>query len=168
MTNVLDNGFGAGGTVSSGQVQAQAARSLALLHASESTVRHLTGNAEISRIAARDLERLAQRLRAEHPRPDLDPEGRTADLLRQCAEGAERLHASEIKRRDAARRECRLTGDDGVEDACTDCIAAIAEYHAVVSDLCDALLVSTAAASPRHEVLYTDADALVADILAGR
>lgn len=168
MTKSLDRPIRPEELVSSAQVQAQAARSLALLLAIESTIERLTQNAAITRIVAREVESFNDRLRAQHSGADLDPEGCASELLLRSAELAERVHAREVARREAARRDHRLNGDDGVEEACSDYIAALAEYHTAVGELRETLLIAKARRSAVGNTLYDDADALVADILAGR
>lgn len=165
--SAVDRGIIRLASVTSGQVQAQATRSLAFLNVIETTVQHLVTNTEIARIAAREALRFSERIRLHGAEGDLDPEGHSGEIVLQAAETAARVHAREVRRRDHARLDPQLKAEDGIEDACNAYIEALAEFHTALMEMRDTILISTALASARAPRVYTDAQSLMADLTAG-
>ena len=123
----------------SSQVQAQAARSVALLNAIEATVTRCTADAEIIGVLNREFSRFLEYLKTHEPVGLLDPEGRACDLFEQASSTALRLYNKCIERRESARRDTRLTGEDGVEDAFTALISELADFHNILEDTRDSM-----------------------------
>jgi hypothetical protein len=123
----------------SSQVQAQAARSVALLNAIEATVSRCTADAAIIAVLNSEFAKFLEYLRTSEPEGLLDPEGRACDLFEQGSNTALRLYNKAVERREHARRDTRLTGEDGVEDAYTELIAELADFHNVLEDIRDSM-----------------------------
>jgi hypothetical protein len=151
---------------SSGQVQAQAMRSVTLLNAIESTVLNLASNTTILRAMANDTRGLIAELEGRDLDQLIDPDGRTCELLEQAAEGAHRVYKKALAKREAARRDHLLRGEDGVEDAYTSYIAAIADFHNALEDARNMVADIDALKSPVAGGAFTDVDAMFAALEA--
>ena len=154
-------------SLSSGQVQAQAARTIAFLHLIESTIQRLTSNTEFLRTAAREVERFNVSIRASEPLRPLDPEGRACLLLDQAAETAERVYNRAVRECESARGDGRLTSDDGVVDAFEAEVEAVADFHNQVVEMREAVLLHNARALGPSGRVYADVDEMFADIASG-
>lgn len=149
----------------SSQVQAQAARSVALLNAIEATVTRCVADAEILAVMNREFSKFLEFLRTSEPEALLDPEGRACELFEQGSSTALRLYNKCIARRDSARRDTRLTGEDGVEDAFSQLISELADFHNILEDTRDAMATIDAERSPAVGSA-TGADELLAKLKA--
>ena len=150
--------------LSSGQLQAQAARTVAFLHLIESTIQRLTGNTEVLRTAIRESKRVVDHIRAEGPPTPLDPEGRACELLEQAAAVAERVYQRTVGQRDSANRDARLSDEDGVVDAFDQLVEALADFHNQIGELREAVLIHDARLAGPSGRVYDDVDAMFADI----
>lgn len=147
----------------SGQVVAHAARSVALLHAIESTITVVSSNATIIHSVTHDVIKLIDGIDSYSGDALLDPEGRACHLFIQAAETASRLHRRCPDAIAAAHRDNDLRDDDGVVDAWEDLMAALSDYHNAIEDLRDRILTVDALKSPRGAI-YTNVDTLLADL----
>jgi hypothetical protein len=68
----------------------------------------------------------------------------------------------------SARADSRLTSDDGVEAAFAAYAAAAASVHEAIESYRDHLETLDALQSPRGEKVYSDAEDMIDEILAGR
>lgn len=132
----------------SSQVQAQAARSVALLNAIEATITRCVADADIIAVMNRELSQFREYLRTGEPEGLLDPEGRACDLFEQASGTALRLYNKSIAHRNSARRDTRLSGDDGVDDAFTHLITELAHFHNLLEDTRDSMATIDAERSP--------------------
>lgn len=147
----------------SGQVVAHAARSVALLHAVESTIAVATTNATILHSVALEASRLVESLEQYTGSTALDPEGRACELLEQASQTVGRLHQGCQRKLHAAQNAKELRSDDGVADAWHDMMDAAASCHNALQDARDRLLDLDALQSPRRAV-YTNVDELFTDL----
>lgn len=147
---------------SSGQIQAQARRSLGFLQAIESTVTNTEADSEYLRAMTNELNRLLGQLSESNHQTVIDPEGRICELLELAADGAQRLHKRVIERRQHARLDSRLEADDGVVECLTGLIAAVADYHNAIENVRDAIATLDALHSPSIGATYTDVDEMFA------
>lgn len=148
--------------VSPGQVQAQAARSVAFLNAIESTVSNLTTDAQLMHAMAGEASALINQLHDMPIESPLDQDGRICELLRQSADTSDRIHERAVMRREIARRDKRLNGADGVEDAYTVFIDAAAALHNLTEDLLDVVLTRDSILSNTSGQRFDSVDALFA------
>lgn len=150
---------------SSSQMQAYASRTLVFLQAIETTIRSLaTDTAVVSTLVNEARETLSQLEKSEQT-ADIDPNGRICDLLEKAAASAERTYNVAVQRRQAARDDKALTEEDGVVDAYTAFIAAIADFHNVVEDLRDTVATLDASRLPGTGKSFTSADELIEHLL---
>lgn len=152
----------------SGQVQAQAARSVTLLNAIEAAVTRAHSNASLLHTLAAEMEQAAAGLSRIEGRVALDPEGRASELLKKAAAAAARIHEDADMRMHSAREDNELTCDDGVEDAFAELAAAAAAMHDAVENYRDILETIEALDSRVGDKLYAEPESLFADILLGR
>lgn len=130
------------------EVQEQAFRSMKLLDAIEGTVTRLVSDTEIIRTLVREFSGFREYLRSKEPVGLLDPEGRARAMFERAAEVALRIYNDSIAGREGARRDKALTGEDGVEDAFTSFIEAIADLHNLCEDISDTMATLDAERSP--------------------
>lgn len=123
-------------------------RSLQLLNAIESTITRCASDTEILRTLHREFRGFLSWLTANDATTPLDPEGQACELFEQASAAALRMYNVSIARRESARADRRLTGEDGVEDAYTALIAAFADVHNVLEDVRDAMATIDAEKSP--------------------
>jgi hypothetical protein len=164
MNNDLLRQGDAGVSCASG-LQAYASRTLDLLQLIEKTVGRLQADTDLLRVWSDDVRRvIASTAAADHGR-EIDPDGRTAYLLRKGAAAAKRMHAEQIARRESARADPDLRDDDGVVEAFSAFIDAVAEVHNLLEDLLDTIETLDAERSPVIGGTFGSADDLVADML---
>lgn len=139
-----------GGAVgpTSSEVQEQAARSVRLLDAIEGTVTRLVSDTEIVRTLVREFSGFREYLCSKEPAGLLDPEGRARAMFEKAAMAALRIYNDNIAARERARNDGALTGEDGVEDAFTSFIEAVADLHNLCEDIRDAMATLDAERSP--------------------
>lgn len=147
------------------EVGAFATRSKALLDAIDQTVDSLVSNTELLQLLTGQAHRLIDKLRSREWEADLDPDGTIANQLRLGAEQLQARYDRALAGREAARRDPVLREDDGVVDAYTQFIAALADYHNALEDMRETVGMLDALRSPRSETAYTSADDLFAAIL---
>lgn len=152
----------------SGEVQAQAARSLTLLNAIETAVTRASTNAELLTTIAGEFQSAADGLAKIAAGTVLDPEGRASHLLHLAAAAAARIYEGAVKSKNSAQADHRLTSEDGVETAFAQFAAAAASVHDAVENYRDHLETLDALNSRRGEKVYAESDDMIADILAGR
>lgn len=143
-----------------------AARSLALLQAIELTVTSLASDTEVFNLFAKHASDLAKGLVETEHAELLDKDGATAAKFKAGAEAIARLHARAIRRRDAARKDGRLTDEDGVEDAFDAYIASLADFHNEVESLRELMENLDSLKEPALPEVFTDVDALIASLKA--
>lgn len=114
-------------------VQAEAARSLEILRAIESTLawlERLTGQlrADVS---------FAEKVNAglEQIAGVIDPDNTIQDALQTAQLDVEELHSLLIAKRQHGRDDQRLTEEDGIEAAYTEAIAAAADLHNAINTM---------------------------------
>lgn len=95
----------------------------------------------------------------------IDPDGRIADLLRKGAAAAQRMHAEQVARRESARADPDLREEDGVVEAFSAFVDALAEVHNLLEDLRDTIETLDAERSPVVGRAFGSADELVEDML---
>ena len=117
----------------SASVSADASRSLDLLRDIEITLawlRRLTGklraDAEFAEAANESLGDIAD---------PIDPDDGIQTALEQAQNEVQALYQLLIDKRDAGRRDQRLTEDDGIEAAYTEAIAQAADLHNAINTL---------------------------------
>ena len=148
-------------TPSSGQVQAQARRSLDFLRVIESTITEAETDAQYLRTMAGEISALQLRLNEDRPSGPLDPDERAGELLLLASQAAIRMHERATTRRQHAKLDDRLSEDDGVVDCLTALIAALADYHNVIEALRHTIETHDAMLSPVIGT-YTNARDLIA------
>lgn len=144
----------------SGQVQAQAARSVALLNAIEGTITRLVSDTEITYTLVRESRLFLESLKSSERTELLDPEGRACDLFKQGSAASLRLYNKCIDKRNAARTATELSSEDGVAEAYTGFIAALADLHNVLEDIRDTMATLDAELSPVVGVAASHAELL--------
>ncbi len=152
----------------SGQVQAQAARSVTLLNAIEAAVTRAHSNATLLSTLAEEMEKASAGLAQIKSHSALDPEGRANDLLKKAAAAAARIHEDADMKMHSARADGNLTCDDGVDDAYAELADAAAAMHNAVEVYRDVLETIEALDSPVGDKLYTEPGDIFADIFSGR
>lgn len=153
------------GSPSSGQIQAQARRSLDFLRVIESTITEAESDAQYLRTMAGEISVLQQSLNENRPPSPLDPDERAGELLLLASQAAMRMHERAITRRQHAKADERLSDDDGVVDCLTALIAALADYHNVIEALRHTIETHDALLSPVIGT-YTDMQDLVSALRA--
>jgi hypothetical protein len=122
-----------------GEIAGVAARSVALLDAIEDTVNSLAGHTEVLRLISDQGRRILAQL-AEAPPPGvIDSNGSISEDLRRTAAKTLKDYHDAIERRNCARNAPELTPEDGVEDAYTNHIQALADLHNTIEDMRDAM-----------------------------
>jgi 16S rRNA G527 N7-methylase RsmG len=120
-----------------GEIAGVVARSVALLDAIESTVTSLAGHTEVMALLANQGRRITEEVAKFKGEALIDAEAvNTEGLQRLTAKLLADYHDA-IERRNSARNDHQLTADDGVEEAWTNHIAALADLHNVLEDLRD-------------------------------
>lgn len=148
-----------------GEICGVAARSLGLLDAIDRTVALLeTDNVMIRSITAQAEKTRCALLERGEPSAVVDPDGRIADSLKRVAEAITKDYNLAIECRESARCDKDLSPDDGVVDAFSEHIAALADFHNAVEDLRDTMETLDSLRSPSAGKTYTDIDKLFADL----
>lgn len=150
---------------SNARIAAQASRSLHLLSAIENTIEGVETDARLMANLAEEARRILETLDGSTPGL-VDPDGRTGDLLSKGAAAARRLYDFAIRKRQAARDDPQLTGEDGVVEAYDAYIAAAADLHNMLEDLRDTLETIDSLQSPSTGKQYTSVEDLLADLRA--
>lgn len=151
---------------SSSQMQAFASRTLSFLHLIESTVRSLETDSDVISSLASDCRATLEKVVASSIDVPLDPEGRVCELLEQGSATAARIYADAIRRREFARNDKALTDDDGVVEAYSKFIAAVADFHNAVEDLRDTIATVDASLQSGTGQTFKSADDLIAHLLS--
>jgi cell division septum initiation protein DivIVA len=168
MNNHCQNEDGGVHVLTSGRLQAEAARSVAFLNAIESTVSHLVTNAQIATAMAKECHQIAESMSAAPIEAALDPEGRVCDLLRQAADGLSRVHARCSAKEQAARGDQGLSGEDGVADAYAGFLESISHWHDALEELRERIETMDALVSESGGATYADVDEMLSTIATRR
>lgn len=150
---------------SNARIAAQASRSLQLLSVIENTIVSVDTDAGLMANLAAEARKVLEMLDVNVPAP-VDPEGQSRELLGKGAAVAQRIYDLAIRKRQAARDDPRLSGDDGVVEAYDTYIAAAADLHNVLEDLRDTLETIEGLQSPTSGKQFTSVEALLADLRA--
>ena len=140
------------------------ARDLALLNAIEDTIDALTLEAKQLGSLAAFAEDTAARIKNMQPAKMLDAEGTLERILLAGQEKAEEYGATLRAKRQAGRDDCRLTEEDGIEDAYNAVIEVVVELHNGLNGLRWAVLVHDGLLSPSAGAPTREVDALFADL----
>lgn len=136
------------GGASPSQVQAFASRNLDFLQLIEKTISRLTSDADFLRVQTNDIRKVVHGLSKVTSSPEIDPEGRVAELLRMAGDVTHRLYARVTKQRASAASDKALKDDDGVVEAFDDMLDALAGYFDALQTMCDAVQTLSATRSP--------------------
>lgn len=141
-------------------VQAFASRNLQLLRAIETTIDSLAADCEIIHTLCDDMAQRNEKLRQSMRVEKMDPEGRTVQLLAQCADSIGRIHADAQRRRQSAVDDKQLKSEDGVVEAYDDYLEALNRFHDGVAELHDLIETHDALLEKPSDVVYGSADEL--------
>jgi hypothetical protein len=109
------------------KVSSDAARSLQLLNAIEATCDWLAMQKGTIEAITTFVENVTPKLLASEK--VIDDEDRLEPALLKAQDAAKSLYESLIAKRESARADVQLRPDDGVEDAFTQAISAVADLH---------------------------------------
>lgn len=123
-------------------------RSVALLDAIEQTVTLLHGDTEVLVFMANQAKEVTARVAGIEPQKAIDPDCSISVSLKKLCEQLEQDYKSAIARRSAARMDPQLTKDDGVEDAYSLHIAALADLHNAIEALRESMEIHDSRLSP--------------------
>lgn len=132
----------------SSEIAGVAARSVALLETIERTVTLLSGDTESLVFVANQAVATSSSIIESNVQHEIDPQGEIAVSLKDVCSKLEKDYEIAIQRRQSARNDPVLTPDDGVEDAYTLHIAALADLHNALENLRDAMEIHDARLSP--------------------
>lgn len=150
---------------SSAQLQAYARRTLDFLTVIENTVSGLATNRDVVVLLNKECKKTLGRIKKSHFDSEIDPDGCICDSLTNAAAVAERLYNSAVQRRAMIRENAAITTEDGLDEAFTGFIAAVADFHNVLEDLRDAILTLDASREPSTGTTFRSADELLAHLL---
>ncbi len=127
------------------------ARSVHLLDAIEETVNSLDGHTEMLQLLVEQGRRVLSALGQSQDvvaKGLIDPDNVISGKLKASAEKIHTDYLAAIAARESARLDPELRPDDGVEQAYTEHIAALADLHNVIEDLRDTMETIDARHSP--------------------
>ncbi|HYE70810.1 MAG TPA: hypothetical protein VD932_04725 [Aquabacterium sp.] len=146
---------------SPGRVQAFASRTLDFLQTIERTIDRLQADEAVLRTIFGDIQAFKAEVAASESAGPIDPEGRTCELLTQAAGAAQRKYDVLVQRRTSALTHARVDADDGLVEAFSACIAALADVHNAIEDLRDTIETMDSLHSPVVGT-FSNADDLIA------
>ena len=149
-------------------VQQQAERSTSFLRMIDETIDNIQSNIQFFQTMTVEFRQFGEYLANCPPTEDgqeLDASGGARAAFLATSEKARALYERAIAKREAARKDVRLTGDDGVEDAYTQYIEAIADFHNTIEDTRDVLDTICALQSSSTGKKYASAADMFADLI---
>lgn len=130
------------------EITGMVTRSVALLDAIEQTVTLLRGDTEVLVFLANQAKEVTSNLSGIEPATVIDSDGSISESLVKLCTQLGHDYVIAIAKRDAARSDPQLTQDDGVEDAYTQHIDALADLHNAIENLRESMEVHDARLSP--------------------
>lgn len=130
------------------EIAGMVARSVALLDAIEQTVTLLHGDTEILVFLANQAKEVTAKVTEIEPRKAIDPDGSISASLKKLCGQLERDYTLGMAKRNSARVDPQLTRDDGVEEAYTMHIAALADLHNAIEALRESMEIHDSRLSP--------------------
>lgn len=148
-------------SIISGQLQAEAERTLAFLHAVESTVSAVVENTAVLNMLAEQVTVLTNKL-VQLPRTAtvLDPHGRAKEKMRLAADGATRLREVAFACSASCKHSLVISDDDGLVDCVAAWIDALTTFHDATTRLRETVESLDAWAHVPAEALFDDMDAM--------
>jgi hypothetical protein len=142
-------------------VEHYSARSLDLLRDIESTIEALQYDQRLFQPLYELTTAWAEDIRTRGQGREIDPTGKIDATMLRAQHAARALYDEFIRRRDAARRDHRVTDDDGLVEEFTRTIACVADLHNAINSLRWALGEHDADLSPISGPAFDSVDDLL-------
>jgi len=142
--------------------QATAARNLQLLRAIETTVISVESATRLTDVVAREASDMLARLQKANVSFALDPSGVACKDFGEASDIVSGLYADARAKHQYARKDFRLTGDDGVADAYNAYMAALKDAHDAIEELREWVETHDAILEPSSGKVYSNVDDLFA------
>lgn len=146
------------------EITGMAQRSIALIDTIDGVIDALRGDTELFRFMAEQGQKMAQAIKCSERDTPIDSDGAISGHLREAAAKMLMGYNRAIAQRESARLDPELREDDGVVEAFTDLIGALADSHNSLEDLREAMETKDAMISAATGEVYTDVDKMFADM----
>lgn len=145
-------------------VQAEAARSLQLLQAIESTLSTVKRDNRLLSAMVENFEEFHDLLLAANLDTLIDPSGVVCSNLESASDIAASMYANVAERHQSACNDFRLTSDDGVADAYAEYVETVKALHDQIEILREWIATHDAVLEPGNGQVFETADALFSAI----